>query len=250
MVRKIYWAMAALLCVCVAASAQTSFERAAEAYNAQRYADAVALYDSVEVNEGVSAPLYYNRGNAYYKMGLYAAAILNYERALLLNPGDGDTRANLKLANSKITDQIEPAGKFFLTVWAQGLRDCCSGNTWAVIGIGSFLLFLLGLYFYIFVRNIKVKKAGFFVALPMFLISVVANACAIDQNKHRSAHDEAIVFSPVVTVKSTPAESGTDLFILHEGTKVTLMEKVGEWMEVRIADGNRGWLPVSAIEII
>ena len=154
------------------------------------------------------------------------------------------------MAHRQLTDQREPAGKFFLTVWAQGLRDCCSGNTWAVIGIGSFLLFLLGLYFYIFVRNIKVKKAGFFVALPMFLISVVANACAIDQNKHRNAHDEAIVFSPVVTVKSTPAESGTDLFILHEGTKVTLMEKVGEWMEVRIADGNRGWLPVSAIEII
>ena len=183
-------------------------------------------------------------------MGHYAAAILNYERALLLNPGDGDARANLQLANSKITDKIEPAGTFFITVWARGLRDCCSSNTWAVIGIGSFLLFLIGLYFYIFVRNIKVKKAGFFVALPMLLISIVANACAIDQNQRRNAHDEAIVFAPTVTAKSTPADSGTDLFVLHEGTKVTLMEKVGDWIEVRIADGNRGWLPQSSIEVI
>ncbi len=250
MVRKIYWAVALLVSTCVAATAQTAFERAAEAYNAQRYAEAVALYDSVEVNEGVSAPLYYNRGNAYYKMGHYAAAILNYERALLLNPGDGDARANLQLANSKITDKIEPAGTFFITVWARGLRDCCSSNTWAVIGIGSFLLFLIGLYFYIFVRNIKVKKAGFFVALPMLLISIVANACAIDQNQRRNAHDEAIVFAPTVTAKSTPADSGIDLFVLHEGTKVTLMEKVGDWIEVRIADGNRGWLPQSSIEVI
>lgn len=250
MCRKIYLLLLTVMCAAVSGAAQSTFERAGEAYNAQRYADAVALYDSVEVSEGVSAALYYNRGNAYYKMGQYAPAILNYERALMLAPGDEDVRANLELANSKITDKIDTAGKFFITVWAQSLRDCCSSNTWAVVGVVAFLLCLIGLYLYIFVRRVAVKKVGFFVALPMLLVAVVANMCAISQNNRLNAHDAAIVFAPSVTAKSTPADSGTDLFVLHEGTKVSLLQTVGDWIEVRIADGNRGWLPQSSIEVI
>ncbi len=246
---KIYALFAVLLVNC-STWAQTTFERANEAYNAQRYADAVALYDSVEVNEGVSAHLYYNKANAYFKMGHYAPAILNYERALLLSPGDEDIKANLELTNSKITDKIEPAGTFFLTVWAHSVRDWFNSNTWAVIGIVSFILFIIGLFIYIFMRSVVVRKIGFFVALPMLLISIVANVCAWQQNARMKAHNEAIVFAATVTAKSTPADSGTDLFVLHEGTKVTLLEKIGDWIEVRIADGNRGWLPMSAIEII
>ncbi len=248
--RKIYSLLIVFAFVAVSGMAQTTFDRANEAYEAQRYADAVALYDSTEVQDGVSAALYYNRGNAYYKMSQYAPAILNYERALRLAPSDEDSRANLELANSKITDKIEVTGTFFITVWAHAVRDWFSSNTWAVVGIVAFLLFIVGLYLYIFMRNIALKKTGFFVGLPMLIIAIVANLCAVAQNNRYKAHDEAIVFAPTVTAKSTPAESGTDLFILHEGTKVTLLERVGEWTEVRIADGNRGWLPVSAIEVI
>lgn len=248
--RKMIYLLLAMLAIAGGCVAQSAFQRAADAYGAQRYSEAVALYDSIEAKEGVSAQLYYNRGNAFYKMGQYAPAILNYERALLLSPGDEDTRANLELANGKITDKIEVADKFFITEWARAVRDWCSSNTWAVVGIVSFLIFMIGLYLYVFMGNIRLRKIGFFVGLPMLLVSIVANVCAIGQNNHRNAHDEAIVFSPSVTVKSTPADSGTDLFILHEGTKVTLQEAVGQWVEVRVADGNRGWLPVSAIEVI
>lgn len=241
-----------ILFATMVAPAQTAFERAGAAYNAQRYADAVAMYDSIEVAEGVSAQLYYNRGNAYYKMGEYAPAILNYERALLLSPGNSDIRYNLSLANTKITDKIEVTGTFFINVWAQSVRDWFGTNTWAVIGIVSFLLFMVGLAIYIFtnIERMTLKKIGFFIALPMFIISVVANACAITQHNRATQHNEAIVFAQEVSVKSSPAESGTELFVLHEGTKVTLLETVGDWVEVRISDGNQGWLPLRSIEVI
>ena len=241
-----------MLTIAIAALSNTTFERAAAAYNAQRYADAVALYDSVEVADGVSLQLYYNRGNAYYKMGKYAPAILNYERALLLDPSNPDVRYNLELANTKITDKIEETGTFFINVWAQSVRDWFTSNTWAVIAIVSFILFILAFVVYLFVDSsyMRVRKIGFFIALPLFLISLVANFCAFSQNNRVSNRNQAIVFSQEVSVKSSPSESGTQLFLLHAGTKVTLMERVGEWTEVRISDGNRGWLPLSSIEII
>lgn len=234
------------------AVAQTAFERAGATYNAQRYADAVAMYDSIEVAEGVSAQLYFNRGNAYYKMGKYAPAILNYERALLLSPGNPDVRYNLTLANTKITDKIEVTGTFFINVWAEAVRDWFNSNTWATIAVVAFLLFIVGLVVYLFsgIDRLRLKKIGFFVALPMFIISAIAVACAVTQNNRCNAHNEAIVFAPEVSVKSAPAQSGTELFVLHEGTKVLLDEQVGDWVEVRISDGNRGWLPTSTIEII
>ena len=238
--------------IVLAAWAQTPFERAGAVYNAQRYADAVALYDSIEVAEGTSPELYFNRGNAYYKMGKYAPAILNYERALLLSPGNPDVKYNLALANTKITDKIEVTGTFFINVWAQHVRDWFNSNTWAVVAVVTFLLFMVGLVIYLYTdsQRMRLKKAGFFIALPMLLLSAVALTCAISQNNRFNAHDEAIVFAPEVAVKSAPAESGTELFILHEGTKVTLREQVGEWVEITISDGSRGWMPLSSIQII
>lgn len=236
----------------IAATAQTPTERAAAVYNAQRYADAVVLYDSIEVAQGVSPELYYNRGNAYYKMGKYAPAILNYERALLLSPGNSDVKYNLELANTKITDKIEVTGTFFINVWAESVRDWFNSNTWAIISVVAFLLFIAGLVIYLFtdVDRMRLKKIGFFTALPMLIISAIALASAIAQNNRVNSHNEAIVFAHEVPVKSAPAESATELFILHEGTKVLLREQVGEWVEIAISDGSRGWMPISAIEII
>ena len=234
------------------AMAQTPAERAAAVYNAQRYADAVALYDSIEVAQGVSPELYYNRGNAYYKMGKYAPAILNYERALLLSPGNPDIKYNLALVNTKITDKIEVTGTFFINVWAESVRDWFTSNTWAVIAVVAFLLFMVGLVVYLFTdtERMRLKKIGFFTALPMLIATAIALASAIAQNNRLNSHNEAIVFAREVPVKSAPAESGTELFILHEGTKVLMREQVGEWVEITISDGSRGWMPVSAIEVI
>ena len=229
---------------------QESLTQANEAYAQEDYIKAIELYEQTAREHGVSSDLYYNLGNAYYKHNEFAKAILNYERALLLNPGDEDARFNLDMANTRIVDKIDPVGRFFLSVWFDSLRSFLSSNTWAVIGVVTFLLFIVGCYLYLFSRVVVVKKIGFFGGIVILLISIMANWFAWGLSNKVENRDAAIVFAPTVSVKSSPAESGTDLFVLHEGTKVLIMSKVGEWFEVKISDGNRGWLPASTIEII
>ena len=229
---------------------QETLQQANEAYAQEDYIKAIELYEQTAREQGVSSDLYYNLGNAYYKHNEFAKAILNYERALLLNPGNEDARFNLDMANTRIVDKIDPVGRFFLSVWFDSLRSFLSSNTWAVIGVVTFLLFIVGCYLYLFSRAVVVKKIGFFGGIVILLISIMANWFAWGLSDKVENRDAAIVFAPTVSVKSSPAESGTDLFVLHEGTKVLIMSKVGEWFEVKISDGNRGWLPASTIEII
>ena len=125
---------------------QETLTQANEAYAQEDYIKAIELYEQTLKEQGVSSDLYYNLGNAYYKHNEFAKAILNYERALLLNPGNEDARFNLDMANTHIVDKIDPVGRFFLSVWIDSLRSFLSSNAWAVIGIVSFLLFLLGCY--------------------------------------------------------------------------------------------------------
>ncbi len=229
---------------------QDTLTLANEAYAEEDYIKAIELYEQTLKEEGVSSDLYYNLGNAYYKHNEFAKAILNYERALLLNPGNEDARFNLDMANTHIVDKIDPVGRFFLSVWIDTLRSFLSSNMWAIIGIVSFLLFLVGCYLYLFTKSVGIKKVGFFGGIILLLVSIAANSFAWNLNEKMKTRSEAIVFAATVSVKSSPAESGTDLFVLHEGTKVLVLSEVGEWSEVKISDGNRGWLPSSAIEII
>lgn len=247
--RKIY-ILLLLVCSGLVSQAGEIVDRANEAYGQEDYIGAIALYEQALQEEGVSSDLYYNLGNACYKHEEYAKAILNYERALSLNPGNSDARFNLDMANTQITDKIDPVGQFFLSVWIESWRSSLSANAWAMIGVISFLLFIAGLYLYLFVSSIRMKKIGFFGGLAVLLVAILANCFAFGLNAKAKAHSEAIVFAPTVSVKSSPAESGTDLFILHEGTKVSILETLGEWAEIKISDGNRGWLPSSSIEVI
>ena len=248
--KKICMAVALLWCGIVAAGAQTLAGQAAEAYQRGDYADAVALYEQSAAQEGVSAAFYYNLGNAYYKSGLYPNAILNYERALLLDPSNEDVLFNLDMARAYITDKIEPVGTFFLVRWVDAVRNLCSSNAWAVVAIVAFLLFIVGVALYIFIDNVALRKIGFFAGLLALLVSLGANRFAAVQKDILTRHDKAIVFSPVLTAKSSPSDSGTDLFVLHEGTKVTLLDKVGAWSEILLDDGNRGWVPTDKLEVI
>ena len=242
-----------LLCIVAGMTAtygQESLTKANEAYAQEDYIKAIELYEQTAREHGVSSDLYYNLGNAYYKHNEFAKAILNYERALLLNPGNEDARFNLDMANTHIVDKIDPVGRFFLSVWIDTMRSYLSSNTWAVIGIIAFFLFIGGCYLYLFTWSVPLKKIGFFGGIVVLLIAIMANCFAWGLNEKKEIRNEAIVFDATVSVKSSPAESGTDLFVLHEGTKVVVLSKVGEWSEVKISDGNRGWLPSAAIEII
>ena len=209
--------------------------KADSAYINNDFASAVYLYENILANQGESADIYYNLGNSYYKMDNIAKAIVNYEKALMLNPGNGDIRFNLELAQSKTVDKVTPM----------------SEKGWAKMGIITFILMLLMLALYFFSKKIALKKVGFISAVCLLFVCIVANIFASAQKDKAQSHETAIIMAPSITVKSTPNEGGTDLFILHEGRKVYIKDNtMREWKEIQLEDGNAGWVPASAIEII
>lgn len=221
------------------------------AYAKENYVDAVALYEGILKTNKESPDIYYNLGNSYYKMKNIAKAILNYERALLLNPGDSDIRFNLKLVQSKTVDNITPMSEIFLITWFKSLTNVVSERGWSRLAIACFILTLILVAVYIFSKQILWKKIGFISAVICILICIFSNVFASVQKSDLVSHDAAIVMSPSVTIKSTPNESGNDLFVLHEGTKVLIRDNtMKEWKEIKLEDGNVGWVPANAIEII
>ena len=247
---KLFYSIVLLLFAGSTLFAQTTLEQANEAYTKNDFKTAINLYEQVLKDDGQSSDLYYNLGNAYYKDKQYAAAILNYERALRLSPNNKDARFNLEIAQTRIVDKIEPLDTFFLTGWIRTVENSLSSNGWAIMAIGSFLLFILCLFLYFFTRNIIIRKTGFFAGLFMILVCIVSNIFASGLKERLQNHDQAIVFAPTITIRSTPDESGTALFVLHEGTKVTILSRLGKWSEIQLEDGNRGWIPDDKIEII
>ena len=180
-----------------------------------------------------------------------AKAIVNYEKALVLNPGNGDIRFNLELAQSKTVDKVTPMSEVFLITWFKSLTNTMSEKGWAKMGIVTFILMLLCLALYFFGKKIALKKIGFIAALCLLLVCILSNVFASSQKSKAQSHSTAIIMAPSVTVKSTPNEGGTDLFILHEGRKVNIKDNtMREWKEIQLEDGNAGWVPTSVIEII
>lgn len=220
------------------------------AYIKDDYATAIQIYESLLKN-GESADVYYNLGNSYYKAGEIAKAVLNYERALLMKPGNSDIRANLEVARAKTIDKVEPVPEVFFVSWAKALINSMSVDAWATWGIVSFILFIIALYFFIFSKQIILKKGGFILGIVFLIVVICSNLFASEQKERLVNRSEAIVMNPSVTVRSTPSESGTSLFILHEGRKVSIKDNsMKEWKEIRLEDGKVGWVPASAIEVI
>ena len=225
--------------------------QADSAYINNDFASAVYLYENILANQGESADIYYNLGNSYYKMDNIAKAIVNYEKALVLNPGNGDIRFNLELAQSKTVDKVTPMSEVFLVTWMKDLTNLMSEKGWAKMSIITFILMLLMLALYFFSKKIAMKKVGFISAICLLFICILANIFASSQKNKAQSHGSAIIMTPSITVKSTPNEGGTDLFILHEGRKVNIKDNtMREWKEIQLEDGNAGWVPASAIEII
>ena len=232
-------------------SAQTAQLKEAEtAYTQEAYEKAIETYEQVLKSNGASAEVYYNLGNAYYKTNQLAAAILNYERALLQVPNDADTRFNLEMAKQRTVDKIEPLDTFFLTKWCLSVQNLASVDAWAYVAVVCFLLAIIGITFYFFSKRLLFKKAGFFLSVFFLICVVVANIFASRQEAKMMDRSGAIVFAATVTVKSSPDDSGTDLFVLHEGTKVNIKSTLGEWSEIILEDGNQGWMPTKTIETI
>ncbi|HIZ90512.1 MAG TPA: tetratricopeptide repeat protein [Candidatus Bacteroides merdavium] len=220
------------------------------AYVNNDFASAIQIYESL-LQKGEAPEIYYNLGNSYYKMDDIARAILNYERALLLSPGNADIRANLEIARSKAIDKVTPIPEIFFVTWIKSLVNSQSSDAWARTGIVSFLLFLVSLAIFLFTQHIKWKKVGFSASVLLLVVTVLSNVFASQQKNFLTERNDAIILSPSVTVRSTPSESGTSLFILHEGRKVEIKDNsMREWKEIRLEDGKVGWVPASSVEVI
>ncbi len=220
------------------------------AYIRGQYQQAIKDYEML-LKQGASADLYYNLGNAYYRSENITRAVLNYERALLLSPGDRDIRFNLQIARAKTIDKIVPESEMFFFTWYRSLVNLMSVDAWAWTALIALALLIVLLLVYLFSERIWLRKVGFFGGFVLLILFALSNLFAWQQKQDLLFRKGAIVISPSVTVKSTPAKNGTDLFILHEGTKVSITDGTMKgWMGIRIADGKEGWIESNMIEEI
>jgi len=227
-----------------------AFLTANELYIEGKYEEAIGLYGDIAASGYQSPALFYNLGNAYYRSNKIPQAILNYERAALLSPGDEDISFNLELSRTFVRDRIEELPDFFLSRLWNGVRDKISAGAWAGISVILFISSLVFMAVFLISPTAGMKKAFFWLAIIFFLSFVMSYAFGLDQRNHLRDHSTAIVFSPVVSVKSSPDMGSADLFVIHEGTKVWVEDSIGDWRAVRLADGNKGWLLRNVIEMI
>jgi len=240
------------LCVFLFISALTGKALSQETA-ADKYSEGVTYFSSGNYNEALqiwtdlyntgyrSANLNYNIGNACFKLNNIPDAILFYERAYLLDPADEDINYNLQIVRTLIVDRFQEIPELFFVKW----YDC-----WAIISISSFILCLIFLSLYIYSSVYRHKIIGFwfavsFIIVTMFSLSLTMRNKSLVYDSHK-----AIISSPLVNGKSSPDDSGTDLFVLHEGTKVSVEDEVGEWLEIQLSDGNKGWVPANSLNII
>ncbi|MFP4527003.1 MAG: tetratricopeptide repeat protein [Candidatus Kapaibacterium sp.] len=236
--------------VAIAQNPSDKFRRANQEYQSEHYARATELYEELIKDGYENADIYYNLGNAYFKQKQLAPAIVNYERALRLDPGNEDIRFNLRVANLRTVDNIEKLPRLFIWEWLDAAGGIFASGGWAWIAIALlWIALVLAIIFFIKWQPL-VKRAAFFGAMIAFVLAIASFAFAWKSYTTETARDRAIVFTPSVYVKSSPGRKGTDLFILHEGTKVRTIDRVGKWVEIRLANGNVGWVPRESIEII
>lgn len=227
------------------------FNAASAAYSEGNWTEAADTYSSIE-NLGLESPsLYCNMGNAWFKSGDVAKAMLYYEKALKLDPSYDDARYNRTVISDFIQDRIEPVPEFILKTWTRDLCYILDSDTWAVTGLVFLGLVVAALLLLFLSSSLALRRTGFFTAIVAFLLMVMSFAFAFWQKNDYMRKDGAIIMTPVVSVKSSPSsETSTDLFILHEGTKVLILDEVGDWRNIELADGRQGWMKSSDMEII
>jgi tetratricopeptide (TPR) repeat protein len=217
-------------------------------YMQRHYSLAERSYAQVLARGYESYELYYNMGNAYYKQDRIAEAILYYEKALLLKPGDEDIHQNLALANNRIIDKIDNIPDFFLIRWMLFFQRLMNPDQWAVLSLVLFILAMAGFVLFVAGRSIALRKAGFISGCSLIIVSVIALFLMFGRMHRIEQHDHAIIMEPIVNARSSPDEQSTNVFVLHAGTKVALMDSVQNWKEIRIANGNKGWVPGKSIK--
>lgn len=226
------------------------FESANKAYQTGNFEEAAKQYKTI-TEQGVSTyQVYFNLGNSYFKLKEYPLAILYYEKAQKLNPADEDIKHNLKLANKNITDKIEPLPEFFLEKLWNSMMLSKEVDSWAINSI-LFLFLSCGLFILYFMStSTGLKKLGFYSAVIAFVFGLFSFVLGYQEKSYLTNQSSAIIFESSLTVKSAPDENGTKLFVIHEGTKIQILETLGEWNKVILENGNAGWIKSGTFETI
>jgi tetratricopeptide (TPR) repeat protein len=248
--KKLLFILLMMPAIVLAADPEITVAKANKAYNEGFYANATELYKSLVAEGYESVDLYYNLGNSCFKQNDIPGAILYYEKAHKLDPGNEDVNFNLKIANTKITDKIEPIPVLFYKRWFRALVESFSVDKWSRFGFFFLFAALAGGVFYFVSRILVLRKAGFWAGIVFLFLSIASFLIAWESYSEISNRKEAIVFTPTITVKSSPDEKSIDLFVLHEGSKVELIDNIGTWYEIRIANGSVGWVSASVVEKI
>ena len=243
-----------ILVFCLAnISGQTPEERYAQAgelYSSGDYSGAAAIYRQLYDDGYRSEDLLYNAGNAFFKTGDNASAILFYERAKLLAPADEDIDYNLQIARSKVTDRFETVPQLFFVRWIDFLSLMAPTNVWAVAAISMFMLALLCAVIFLTVARAKGRLLSFWLAIAAIFLSALMVSLAVRNNSLVNQNDTAVITCSIVTGRSAPGETGNELFVIHSGTKVTVEQELGEFLEVKLPDGNKGWIRGDCMEKI
>ncbi|MCD4696559.1 MAG: tetratricopeptide repeat protein [Bacteroidales bacterium] len=234
----------------MAGQTDSLFHKANLAYSNEYFPEAIDNYTQIMDAGYESADLYFNLGNAFYKLNDFPSAILYYEKAKKLAPGNEDISFNLDIVNTKIVDKIEPVPEIFLKSWWRSIHNVFSGDTWTIICMAGFFLFFIFLAFYLLSSITRIRKLAFFIGL--IILGITFFTFLVSYQKYNTLKNDnyAIVFSPTIVVKSSPNPNSVDLFVVHEGSKVLIKDKVGDWWEIRIANGSVGWLPGNSMKKI
>lgn len=226
------------------------WQKANDSYSLGDYKEAVALYKEIEERGYVSYKLYYNMANSYYKLQEDGLAILYYSRALKLNPANEDIKTNLEIARLKTLDKIEVIPEFILASWLRRFRNTFSSDAWAMAALVLLAIAALLLLVYKRGDSITARKISFIFSMVLLFFTILAVTFSFTLRNDAVAADSAIVLLPVSNVKSAPNDTGNNLFILHEGTQVEILESVGQWSRIELQDGRQGWMLSSDFEVI
>ena len=230
----------------VAADPANITVRAEQLYNEGQYADALSLFETLTT----SPEALYNAGNCHYKLGDLAYAILYYERALLLDPSDEDVRSNLALVQGMTVDKLDNKEYFLLKRWFDQLRDLQGERAWSYTTIALFSIFLIGAFLFFFGKVSRLKQLGFYGALLTLLLFIFSMTLASSAKDKLTERNRAVITSATITLRSSPDKSGTELFILHEGTVVSIESSLSGWLEIELRDGRVGWVEESHLVVI
>ena len=226
------------------------FQQGNEYFQQRQYEQAIESYRKL-INSGYEGTaLFYNLGNAYYREGKIGYAILYYEKALKLSPGDEDIKHNLAIANLKTIDKLESLPKFFLFEWWEGLLALFTASGWTIISYIFYLLLILSIAFYFYVRNTFQQKVVLISGFAGFILLILSSTLLVIKLNKELNIKNGVVVENTVNVKLSPDSGSNDAFIIHEGLKVKLEDKVDKWIKIRLEDGKVGWIQESNAKVI